>query len=210
MTNPHLDDDVIAAVVDGGDTNARLDAITHLNECAECRDRLAAVAKLMDDSVVAREIELVAPAKVFPLRRWTPPRWAAVTMVAAAAGLAIVLLTPTRSGIQRLQNVPSEVRREGTLTTTAPPQILSPRGFAGSNDSLRWTTVVGADLYRVQIWNRDGTIVWSTETRTTSVPVPSQLIAAGGSYLWEVKARTGWDRWVASDFLEFTIRNGSR
>jgi hypothetical protein len=101
--------------------------------------------------------------------------------------------------------VSSETRREGTVTMTAPPRTLSPSAI-GPDDSLRWTSVTGADLYRVQVWDRQGNVVLSTDTRDTALVLPRPLTSKGASYLWEVKARTGWDRWVSSDFLELTVR----
>jgi len=47
----HLDDDVIAAIVDGMDQNSHREALAHLSECSDCRARLIAVANLLDDSL---------------------------------------------------------------------------------------------------------------------------------------------------------------
>jgi hypothetical protein len=203
----HLDDDVIATMADGIQPGTHRDAIAHLGTCAECRNRLAEVTRLLDDPSIKAEVEEIDPATRPAVKRWPPAHWAAVATLAAAASIAIVLLGPGRFVLRNTGSPAApDIRREGTLTTAAPPRILSPIDVAGAKDSLRWTPVTGADLYRIQIWNREGTVVWSTETKTTSLPIPPKLIQDGGSYLWEVKARTGWDRWVASDFLEFTVR----
>jgi len=59
-------------------------------------------------------------------------------------------------------------------------------------------------MYRVRVWNQSGDVIWSGETRDTVVAIPSQ-VQRGVSYLWEVNARTGWDRWTSSEFVEFKI-----
>jgi hypothetical protein len=209
-SSAHLDDDAIATIVNGIEPNTHRDAIAHLSGCGECRERLTAIANLLDDSSIAAEVErLDSPARRIAARRWSPARWGAVGTLAAAAVLAIVFVGPDKLNVRAGRSVvSSEMRREGTVTTTAPPRILSPAAI-DANDSLRWTSVPSADLYRVQVWDREGTVVLAMDTRDTSLALPAQLTRAGGSYLWEVKARTGWDRWVSSDFLEFTIRSPS-
>jgi hypothetical protein len=203
----HLDDDVIATIVEGIDPNTHREAIAHLSECGDCRRRLTAVANLLDDALVAAEVDNLEPSvKRVAARRWSPAQWGIVGTLAAAAGLAIVLVGPDKLNVRAGGSVVfSEMRREGTVTTTAPPRILSPAAI-GAGDSLRWTSVPGADLYRVQVWDREGNVLLAMDTRDTTLALPAQISHAGGSYLWEVKARTGWDRWVSSDFLELTIR----
>jgi hypothetical protein len=204
-TTAHLDDDVIAAIVDGMDRDSHREALAHLSECTECRARLVAAANLVDDSSIAEEIGKLEPSvKGRAARRWSPAYWGAAATLAAAAAVTIVLSRPDKLETNG-SRVVSETRREGTMTTTAPPRILSPAAI-GPDDSLRWTSVTGADLYRVQVWDRDGNVVLSTDTRDTVLTIPRSLTSKGGSFLWEVKARTGWDRWVSSDFLELTVR----
>jgi hypothetical protein len=75
-----------------------------------------------------------------------------------------------------------------------------------SADSLRWTSVPRADLYRVTFWRADGTVVWQADIRDTVHALPLEITASGErSLLWEVQARTGWDRWVFSDIAELTL-----
>ncbi len=203
MSSHHLDADVIAAIVDGMDRDSHREAIAHVSGCSECRARLAAVANLLDDPLVAVEIKnLDAQAT----RRRAAAYWTAGATLAAAAAITIIFVGPNK--LNRRADEPvasSETRREATVTTTAPPRILSPSAI-GTNDSLRWTSVPGADLYRVQVWDREGNVKVSQDTRDTVLALPSQITRAGGSYLWEVKARTGWDRWVSSDFLEMNVK----
>jgi S1-C subfamily serine protease len=74
--------------------------------------------------------------------------------------------------------------------------------------TLAWTAVAGADRYGLWIgaggaWG-DGPAVLSTETTTTSLDLPLQLLAAGTSYSWSVRVhnRYGWGSW--SDLSHFT------
>jgi len=197
LAGGHLDDSVLAAIVDGDVSHP--DAIAHLSECEDCRRRMSAVAHLVDDVHVSGEIKLLEQ----PRRRWMP----VAGVLAAAAVAAIVIAGPA---MMRNRAAPSEsdtaIHREGTITTTAPPKIVSPATVARAGEPLRWTSVTGADVYKVQVWNTDGTVVLSTETSDTTLALPANLSQPGSTYLWEVKARTGWDRWVSSEFLQFTIR----
>lgn len=206
VSSPHLDDDLIAAIVDGMDGDSHREAIAHLSDCSDCRARLIAVANLLDDPLVAAEINNLDAR---PTRRRPAAYWTAGATLAAAAAITIILIGPDK--LSHRVNEPvasSETRREATVTATAPPRILSPITIA-ADDSLRWTSVPGADLYRVQVWDREGNVVISQDTRDTLLALPPKVTRVGGSYLWEVKARTGWDRWVSSDFVDLTIRGAS-
>lgn len=205
MSSAHLDDDAIAAIVDGAD---HTEAFAHLNECGDCRARVAALANLLEDSAVAAEIKnLDAPAT----RRRSAAYWTGGAALAAAAAIAIVFVGQTKlnRGVNEQPVASSETRREATVTTTAPPRILSP-AIIGAHDSLRWTSVPGADLYRIQVWDREGNVLISEETRDTLLALPPNVARRGGSFLWEVKARTGWDRWASSDFLELNVKPEGR
>jgi hypothetical protein len=87
----------------------------------------------------------------------------------------------------------------------AVPRIVAPSASLDPGDSLRWTGVAEADLYRVRVWDGEGTVVWTTDTRDTTAALPAQL-RPGVQYMWDVSARTGWDRWVSSDIVELTLR----
>jgi hypothetical protein len=198
----HLDDDAIATLAERTDEANYREAIAHLSECTECRARLVAVMNLLADDAITAEVSALDPAvKRVTARHWSPARWAAITTLAAAAVVTIVIVRPDRSPSKPV--LPSTTR-EATVATTAPPRIISPT-VVRAGDSLRWTSVRGADLYRVQVWDREGNVVFTTDSRDTSLLLPAQIIR-GGSYLWEVKARTGWDRWVSSDFLELDVK----
>jgi hypothetical protein len=199
-----LDDDAIAALAEGG-LSADSEAMVHVAVCANCRSRLAAVALLLNDTAVRSELDALQPARRLARQRWSARDLTLSGSLVAAAVAAIVFLGPMRSensGNPRADT--GETHREAAITSTIGPRIVSPISADRFPDSLRWTSVPQSDLYRVRIWNREGTVVWTTETRDTTVALPS-IIQYGTSYMWEVGARTGWDRWVSSDFVELAI-----
>jgi len=126
--------------------------------------------------------------------------------MAVAAAATIMIVGVLRSGAREHRQAVVEPSREVAITATIAPRIVSPVDAVGRVDSLRWTGVPEADLYRVQIWDTDGTVVWTIDTRSTAVEVPA-VIHSRISYFWNVKARTGWDRWVSSDFVGFSVRS---
>ncbi|MHC1679204.1 MAG: trypsin-like peptidase domain-containing protein [Candidatus Cryosericum sp.] len=74
--------------------------------------------------------------------------------------------------------------------------------------ALAWEAVAGADRYDVWIgtgrtWG-DSRVVLSQQTATTSLDLPIQLLAAGASYSWSVRAHNkyGWGSW--SQLSHFT------
>lgn len=211
-SDAHLDDDVIAMLPEDDDLGAttRHDAIAHLSSCSVCRSRLAGVSLLLDDAAVTAEINQLDQPAATKVARRRRLYGVVPAVIAAAAVIAVLIAGP---GTFRARNSVASntvpVSREGVAAAPAAPRILSPVTIAAAGDSLRWTSVPQADLYRIRIWNSDGTVVWAGDTRDTALPMPTQIMSSGGSYLWEIKARTGWDRWVTSDFLEFTVRSNT-
>jgi hypothetical protein len=69
-----------------------------------------------------------------------------------------------------------------------------------------------ADRYEIRVFDRSGDLVWSVVSTDTSEAIPVHLQEGPRSkYLGKVEARTGWDRWVASEWTELTIGvEGSR
>jgi hypothetical protein len=206
---PCLDEFEVAALLDGADLNLDRPFMEHAVDCAACRAQLAGALRVLHDPTVARRVErLEARSDRVPRRRGM-----AVVGGLAAAALASVLLVPWLTGPDR--SLPAageaEIYRERTITTTAAPRIVGPVGHASASDSLVWTSVPRADLYRVSVWDRGGSLAWEGETRDTVLALPPAL--SGGddrSLLWDVKARTGWDRWVSSDLAELMIAEPGR
>jgi len=200
-----LTDGEIADLVDGVDTHRSASA-GHVAACAHCSARLAAVSRLLSDGGVIAELSRLAAAENVPTaNRRRGYRIAGVAATLAAAGLSAVLFTrPGAPPVPIEANV--EVLRESAITSTVAPRILGPAGTAGVTDSMRWTSVPYADRYRIRVFDREATLVWETETRDTVVPLPVVLTERrAGTYLWNVQARTSWDRWVDSEWVDLTI-----
>jgi len=205
--NDCLDDETIAEQAEGTREDDQ-EALAHLAGCSSCRARLAGVVRLIDDATIRSAIGALQRPPRFTLHR--PSRRAAVSVGLIAAAAVIVLLGPLRSRVDT-SGIASkgDSLRDPAITTTAAPRILSPTSMANASDSLRWTIVPHADLYRIRVWNAEGLVVWTTDTRDTAVQLPAVLRPAT-LYLWEVRARTGWDRWVSSDLAELTLRSGQQ
>ncbi|MGK2962227.1 MAG: hypothetical protein ACSLFK_08785 [Gemmatimonadaceae bacterium] len=195
--------ETIASLVDGvAAPDGR--AMVHAAQCGHCRSRIAAMAKVMSDPSISSELRALQD-RGQPARH-SARRYMAFTGLAAAAVAAIVLLEPTQQRLERdHENTSIDQHREPGAGATA-LQIAAPSTPASPGGSLRWPGVPEADLYRVRIWNADGTVVSATETRDTTVALPSGLLT-DVQYMWDVSARTGWDRWVSSDLAELTLRS---
>ncbi len=173
----------LAAFIDGAlsDTDrSRVEA--HLAGCAECRSEVAAVSRLV---------------------RRAPQRRRVAVGLAAAAVLALLLVPAVRGPIR----FGSSERREPAVTSTAAPVAIAPRGAVESARALVWTAVPRAARYRVVLMDSAGTVVWRWEATDTSAALPDSVrLRSGSPYFWKVEAETGFDRWVASDLVDFTAR----
>jgi hypothetical protein len=196
-----LDDKELARIADGVRPEGDAPEIVHLIACGRCRDELVAIRGTMNEPSVAAElVRLTAAAP----RRLVPRPKLAGGLIAAALA-ALVLWPPARPTATDNRDELAALR-ERTITTTAAPRIIAPAAAATPADSLRWTSVPRADVYRVTVWSNDGTLVWQADVRDTVHALPPEITgAAGRLLLWEVQARTGWDRWVISDLAELTL-----
>lgn len=83
---------------------------------------------------------------------------------------------------------------------------LGPLGSVASVSSFVWKGVVGADRYRVTLFDTRGDVLYETETPDTTMVLPDSVrLGIGQPFLWKVGARTGWDRWTVSELVQFTI-----
>jgi len=155
------------------------------------------VAQALADPEVARELTALDAAP--------RPRWRRFVLPAAAAAILVVLLGP----LGLVQRERGGVHRAPTITNGSHPSALSPQGAVAEVHELLWTAVEGADRYRVTVFDADGRVVYELEPVAAVAPLPDSLrLAPGRRYLWKVEARVGFDRWVASDLVEFSL--GSR
>ena len=185
--------DTVAALADGSlPANARPQALQHLAACAFCRRAVASVAEALADQPVTHEIEIVE-------RRAN--RWGRVVRIgvplAAAATVLVLLWSPA--------NDSGGSHRGGPGQGPAPTPV-GPRGTVESAQRLQWTAVPGSDRYRATLFGAQGNVLFETEVSDTIATLPDSVrFISGQPYLWKVEARTGWNRWVTSDLVDFTI-----
>jgi len=193
-----FDEETIAAVVDGAlDPGQRGAAIEHLAACARCRSAVASVSRLLADEAVVAAAEGHAPRAG---RRWGVPLG-----LAAAAALVLVLAWPQRVANDRTTH------RDPTLSGGSAPTLVAPVGAVAAADVLQWRAVAGASRYRLTLFDAQGGVLYETQLADTAALLPDSVVVVPGStYLWKVEARTGWDRWTASELVEFRVAAASR
>ena len=192
-----LDDEALAGFVAASlDAGSRTAAMVHLAGCARCRSAVASLARALTDAPVAREIARVDSPGHRRLARILLP-------LGAAAALLLLVGRPRDTDT----NGPAPVHREPTITAGTSPVLRSPSGAVVGVDSLRWGTVPDADRYRVTLFSGAGEVLYEVQLTDTVALFPdSILLLPGRPYLWKVEARTGFDRWTASELMEFTLR----
>jgi hypothetical protein len=208
-----LDDDGVAAAAGGAGEPPDSTTLAHLAACARCSGRVAAVARLLSEPGLAAELRRLETASGGPIRR-RPVLAAsfAAASLAAAAVLAVVFVPPRTATVAPGAGDPDgAVHRESAITTTVAPRIVGPAAQAAAGDSLRWTAVPHADRYEVKVFDRDAQLVWNPWTTDTALAIPEHLVRPdAATYLWKVEARTGWDRWVSSEWADLTIDGSNR
>ena len=196
-----LDDAAIAALAGGeqlGRDRERL--VRHVSNCADCRHRVAAVARALSDPGVTAAI---GATSFVSRRRRVSFRFAVASATVAAAAVLFLVLP-------RFDGERAAPHRAPTLVESTPLPI-APIGLVEEARLLRWGSTVGADRYRVTLFDTSGDVLYEAETPDTSVSLPDTiLLRPGQRYLWKTEARTGWDRWTVSKLASFTIVRGSR
>ena len=202
-----LDEIALARWVDEGQGPKQRAHLIHLAACAPCRERISSVSALLRDPTI--DLERVRAEETTHLPRTRRWRVAGVSALAGAAAIALLVgrpldpahttaSAPTASGAVG-------VHREPGMTTTPAPTPIAPIGVVATLETFRWTSVPRADLYRVTLFDREGTTVWRGEGTDTAMVIPRGLVAGEAATLyWRVDARTGWDRWVESELVEFS------
>jgi hypothetical protein len=196
-TSACLDDDAVAALAAGAvSPEALAPLVQHLTACQTCRRRVASVARALADPAVRREVETVDARG--NRRRAERRPFLVAGLAAAAVLLFAVLPRPGHDG--------TGGHRAPTITALSAPSPASPVGTVADAGRLRWAPVAGADRYRVTLFDAEGRVLYETQLADTAVAIPDSIaLARGRIYLWKVEARTGWDRWAASDLVGFSI-----
>jgi len=198
VSTPHcLEAETVAALADGTlDAEARARALEHLATCVHCRGAVASVAAALADGPITHEIDVVeGRRRRGQLLRITVP-------LAAAATVLLLLWSPAN-------NSPGTHRGGGSPDRDAAPVPVGPIGAVANAHSLDWTRVVGSDRYRVTLFDARGRVLYERDVNDTTAAIPDSVrLIPEQPYLWKVQARTGWDRWSASELVEFTIARG--
>ncbi len=186
----HLDSNEIAAYVDGAvHGEERLSIEAHLAACTECRAEVAEVSRI---------VRTVPAARRLPSRLWIP----------AAAAAVLALLWLERPALY--ERAEPELREEA-VTMTVAPRPITPTGTVDTVSALVWSSVPYANSYRVRLFDSDGTVTWEREASDTIAAVPDSIaLRADVPYYWRVEAHTGFDRWAASDLVEFRVQRENR
>ena len=187
-----LDDGTIAALVDGTlETGLREPALMHLAGCDHCQTVASSVTRALVDPAVARGIRAGdAYGRRRVLRVFLP--------LAAAAALLLILVRPWAGDIAPTHR--------GVPSTAATPTPIAPIGVVTGASPLQWKAVTGADRYRVMLSDAGGRVLYEAEGADTVAALPdSVVLTPGRSYVWIVEARTGFDRWTASQLMEFSL-----
>jgi len=204
----------VANVVDHGvDMSERPEIIAHLATCANCRDQVRSVAALIRAPSIVAEIGRIETSTAATVRRpWRFVGAGALTAVAAAAAFMVAGSGgPVVATLPMVAVTDSETHREPGMTTTVAPSLIAPVGAMAAADTFRWTSVPRADRYRLTVFDREGRTVWEAEGSDTAMARPDSIAGQSGTaYLWKVEARTGWDRWVASELVEFSAARTGR
>lgn len=190
ITPECLGDELIAALADGSiDPALRATVLPHVASCSRCRTAVASVVRALGEPAVARA---VAAAE-----RTRKPNGLYLAVPLAAAAVLVLLLrspAPENGGGHRGGN--------GALV----PVPVSPLGRVAAARVLVWTSVGNADAYRVTLFDAAGRVVHEARATDTVATVPESVgLVAGRQYLWKVEARIGFDRWVPSGLVEFSI-----
>lgn len=188
-----LDEGTVAALVEGSlDAARRNTLLPHLAGCGRCRNRVASVARALADPTVVREVRAVEDGR-------GRPAWRLARVAAGVAAAAVLLLLAWPAQFEQPHRAPP-------ITAAPAPEAVRPVGPVADAPNLRWTAVSGADRYRIALFDAGGTVLYETELAGTVATLPdSALPAPGGTYWWQVEARVGFDRWVASELIEFSV-----
>ncbi|HUF27868.1 MAG TPA: hypothetical protein VMM18_12910 [Gemmatimonadaceae bacterium] len=188
---------IAALAEDGLEPRLRADVLPHVAGCASCRSAVASVARALESPSITRELAAVRRV----------PRRGLLTYAVPIAAAAVLLLL----AIPHRVDDPLPPHRAAPITASPAPTAVWPVGVVSGAPSLRWTAVSGADRYRVTLFDAEGTVLHETELDGTITQLPASVVLdSGRPYWWRVEARTGFDRWTASDLIEFAIAEGAR
>ena len=182
----HLETVALSRYLGGaGTSDERAGWEAHLSECSDCREEMVEVGRILATA---------------PGRRRAP-----LVPLAAAAAAVLIVWAGT---VSRRPSEPVTRDPEASPLISA-PRPLAPLGDVSRPVSLLWSAVPEAGRYRVTLFTSEGQAAWQITTPDTFVTLPDTLrLAAAAPHYWQVKAETGFGRWVESELVAFTIRRG--
>ena len=147
--------------------------LQHLEVCADCREELAAVQRLVR----------VAPAT--RRRAWV----VAAGAVAAVAAFVIVARLPMPNGMSVRDESPQRVARPDLVQPIVAVSPVNDVIVTAPAVDLIWNADDANATYRVTLQDEAGRVIWTTPTRDTTVVVPDTVkLTAGNAYYWSVDA----------------------
>jgi hypothetical protein len=124
-----------------------------------------------------------------------------------AAAAAIVLAVALPRWVDEIRGG----HRGPPIPSALTPRPVAPVGTVASAATLRWTSVAGANRYRITVFDAAGRVLYETQLADTVVTLPDSItLVPGRPYLWMAEARAGWDRWSTSELVQFSIASGAQ
>jgi anti-sigma factor RsiW len=183
----HLTPEQSAGYLDGVLTRDERTVVeAHLAVCSECRDEVVALRPVVSRREPRRSV----------LR--------AVAVASAVAAAVVLLLLPPRVSGPEL-SAHRDLQNEDAPTVV--PRV--PAGEGLRPVLLAWSPLAQASRYRVQVFDAEGSVLFRAEAADSALRFPDSVaLSPGRPYFWKVEADTGWDRWVSSGLVEFSIAPG--
>jgi hypothetical protein len=170
-------------------------------ESDRSRAETARIRDLLARTLASGPLKVPAPAapQRVPRTAGTPPRplwnrhpWVLALQMALVIGVGLVALVPFLRP-DRAPSVPALDPGRGGLRGDLRPRLLEPRGEQISVPRhFAWEaseTPAAGWVFRLE--RVDGSLIWSTATRTPSVELPAEAAGAlrpGSRYVWRVQA----------------------
>lgn len=133
------------------------------------------------------------------VRRWHPA--VKIGSLLAAATLAGLLLL--RPGGLDMSEDPAHRAADVDTQTVTP---LTPDGPVPGVEGFHWSVLPGVERYRVTLFDEGGNVLFEEVVTDSVLLVPPNVrLDQGTAYLWKVEAEVGFDRWLSSDLITFSI-----
>lgn len=184
----HLSSEVVAAFRDGGlSASDRAVAELHLAHCVPCRQEMIEVDRFLANG--AR-----------PHTRIGRSALAGLGLAAAVVfGFVIIQDIDDSSGGERM-------RGEEGLAAMRQVTAMDPAGVVELPVRFAWTSSEAGAFYRFSLVEEDGSALYSTGTRDTSLDLPDSVGLVGGeTYFWYVDAILTDGRSITTGFQSFTV-----